>query len=78
MTDAELRSLAEHRQRSGELIEPRYMIPLLDRIDAVRALHVRQETSGYVTCGVCDLFWPCPTIRALDGTDPTLNPRWAT
>jgi hypothetical protein len=77
MTDAELRTLAEHRQRSGELIEPRYMIPLLDRIDAVRAAATH---SGH-THDTYDEGWVDAmkhVLRALDGTDSTLNPRWAT
>jgi hypothetical protein len=64
VTDAELRTLAEHRRRSGELIEPRYMIPLLDRIDAVRALHFTHDDHS---CQWDGFTWPCSTIRALDG-----------
>lgn len=42
------------------------------RIKRVRELHVQ----GYDECGWCSTndrhtSWPCPTIRALDGEEPT-------
>jgi len=46
-----------------------------DRIEAVRALHYRIEVRSMVPphpnlsiCHECPHDWPCPTIRALDGT----------
>jgi hypothetical protein len=39
------------------------------RIDAVKALHVREECEKHegcpATCAPCYETWPCPTIQAL-------------
>lgn len=42
------------------------ILALLDRIEAVRALHHVADTIAN-HCVECFDPWPCPTIRALDG-----------
>ena len=41
------------------------------RVDVVLARHKRQEmmTAGCVSCIECGDFWPCPTVRILDGKE---------
>jgi len=41
-----------------------------ERLDAVRALHVREASKisvGFHYCAHCDVPFPCPTIQAIDG-----------
>ena len=44
---------------------------LAARVEAVLARHKRQEmmTAGCVSCIECGDFWPCPTVRILDGKE---------
>jgi hypothetical protein len=41
-------------------------------VERVRALHVGEQAfsgwSGAVICPTCNRLFPCPTIRALEGT----------
>lgn len=75
MTDAELRKVAEGAKRvSGNIsvtTATRTLaegcVALLDRIDAVRALHFEGERDGISYCVGCRYEWPCPTKRAADG-----------
>lgn len=49
---------------------PAAILALLDRIDAVRALHLEAQMGFVVNlCRECHHTWPCPTIRALDGAE---------
>lgn len=82
MTDVELRRLAEAVMTEGAqssmavpaayiaALDPQTVLALLDRIDAVRAIHVETEAfheKWLRVCGSCRQHWPCPTIRALNG-----------
>lgn len=74
MTDVELRRLAEAVMTEGAqssmavpaayiaALDPQTVLALLDRIDAVRALHVPASNDW---CLESRQPWPCPTIRSL-------------
>lgn len=40
---------------------------LAERVEAVLLLHREDKTNE--TCGGCHKFWPCRTIRALEGEE---------
>jgi hypothetical protein len=49
-------------------ITPSELIDLLDRVDAVRALHVVTAYGiPFAQCDGCAKPYPCPTVRALGG-----------
>jgi hypothetical protein len=41
---------------------------LADAVQRVRELHARMSSDPGATCQGCARHYPCPTIRALDGT----------
>lgn len=55
---------------------------LLDRINAIRDLHVKDTTAGGMTsggCKECGLGWPCPTFHFASGwgeMHDCLDARW--
>lgn len=51
---------------------------LATRVEAVIALHKHRPNTTWPTlvghCDHCVTYWPCATVRLLDGEQPTLAP----